>query len=436
MRDLEGSVSKLERQFPTFAQELRLALRYIRTDAASSLTKSRIVLEKLLLSVYTAVMGQEPRKPMLGDMLNDNQFTRTIERRILSRMHSVRDMGNLGPHGEAVEPNDAARVLEDLCEILEWHLRRSTGAPADVPAEPPSGRAEKREAPAKGDEGDADDRSPEELLRELLRVGRVAKAPPDLERAIQNGLAAVGQKLLELEPAVAKGLKLNDVLDVVSEAIEHGAGIYNHSADGRVGCGRIYHRAAAGLTALVPPAPVAAGATPQGIHLAIDVLARIVRAEPTVTPENGDDVAWELRFAFDSLPLVPLFDSVTGAAKALATATRADAPFDLCQLLRLVIERMPGLPHLHTTAYLLQHTARALLREPVAERLLGRGAQPLRQVLDKYPRITRQSTQHLVRGLAQCFVQTCQNIETGLNEPPPDPPTEPKSSRRWWPFGS
>src|SRR5204862_8143050 len=117
---------------------------------------------------------------------------------------------------------------------------------------------------------------------------------------------------------------------------------------------------------------------------------------------------------FDSLPLVPLFDSVTGAVKALATAPRADAPSDLCDLLRKVIERGRGLPHLHATAYLLQHTARVLLREPVAERLLGRGAQPPRQVLEEYPRITRTSTQHLVRGLAQCFVQICQNIETGL----------------------
>ena len=97
-----------------------MRVHYIQPDAASSLTKSRIVLEKLLFMVYTVEMGQEPRKPLLGEMLADNQFTRRIERRILSRMNSVRDMGNLGPHGEPVQPNDGSRVLDDLCEILNW----------------------------------------------------------------------------------------------------------------------------------------------------------------------------------------------------------------------------------------------------------------------------------------------------------------------------
>src|SRR5262249_40941097 len=37
------------------------------------------------------------------------------------------DLGNLGPHGERVEATDAARVLDDLCEVLEWYLQRYTG---------------------------------------------------------------------------------------------------------------------------------------------------------------------------------------------------------------------------------------------------------------------------------------------------------------------
>jgi hypothetical protein len=128
---LESRIRELEKALSAYSQELRLAHRYIQTDAASSLTKSRIVLEKLLVQVYTAEMGQEPRKPLLGDMLVDNQFTRRIARRILSRMNAIRDMGNLGPHGEAVEPSDAERVLDDLCEVLEWYLRRyPVGDPA------------------------------------------------------------------------------------------------------------------------------------------------------------------------------------------------------------------------------------------------------------------------------------------------------------------
>jgi protein phosphatase len=124
MNDLESRISKLEHALSEFSHELRFALGYIRSDAASSLTKSRVVLEKLLLRIYRAEMGQEPRKPLLGDLLNDNQFTRKFERRVVSRMNAIRDMGNLGPHGEPVEPRDAARVLDDLCEVLDWYLQR------------------------------------------------------------------------------------------------------------------------------------------------------------------------------------------------------------------------------------------------------------------------------------------------------------------------
>jgi hypothetical protein len=123
-RKLETRISELEQALSQFSRELQLALQYVQPDAAGSLTKSRVVLEQLVLAMYSLEMGREPRKPLLGEMLADNQFTRRIERRILSRMHAIRDMGNLGPHGEAVEPTDAARALDDLCEVLDWYLRR------------------------------------------------------------------------------------------------------------------------------------------------------------------------------------------------------------------------------------------------------------------------------------------------------------------------
>lgn len=124
---LDSRVSRLEKNLAHFGDELKLALHYVRNDAGSSLTKSRLVLEQLLIRIYVIEMDHEPRKPMLGDMLNDNQFTRKIERRIVSRMNSIRDLGNLGPHGERVEASDAARVLEDLCDVIDWYLRSYAG---------------------------------------------------------------------------------------------------------------------------------------------------------------------------------------------------------------------------------------------------------------------------------------------------------------------
>jgi hypothetical protein len=144
--DLERRVGRLEKTLTDISEELRLALRYVRPDAGSSLTKSRMILEKILLQVYTSELSREPRKPLLGEMLADNQFTRKIDRRILSRMNAIRDMGNLGPHGEAVEASDAARVLEDLCEVLDWYLPRyvPAGAPPPAPLPKPDPRRPRR----------------------------------------------------------------------------------------------------------------------------------------------------------------------------------------------------------------------------------------------------------------------------------------------------
>jgi hypothetical protein len=138
--ELERRVNRLEKSFTELAEELRLALRYVRPDAGSSLTKSRLILEKILVQLYAAQTGREPKKPLLGDMLADNQFTRHIDRRMVSRMNAIRDMGNLGPHGEPVEASDAARVLEDLCEVLDWYLQRIRPPVKEPPPPPPEGR--------------------------------------------------------------------------------------------------------------------------------------------------------------------------------------------------------------------------------------------------------------------------------------------------------
>ena len=140
---LADRVRKLEKALSDFSEELQLALRYVPQDAASSLTKSRIVLEKLLIRVYTVEMGRVPRRALLGDMLADNQFTRKIERRILSRMNNIRDMGNLGLHGESVEPSDATRVLDDLCEVLDWYLRSYVVEASDLAPRPARAQGQK-----------------------------------------------------------------------------------------------------------------------------------------------------------------------------------------------------------------------------------------------------------------------------------------------------
>jgi hypothetical protein len=147
MYDLEHRIGKLEKSVATFAAELRHALGYVRSDAGASLTKTRIVMEKLLVSIFEREMGHEPRKPMLGDMLIDNQFSRKIERRILSRMNAIRDMTNLGAHGETVKPEDAVKALDDLCVVLDWYLQRYVQNV--IASEPPAATAPSAPMPPK-----------------------------------------------------------------------------------------------------------------------------------------------------------------------------------------------------------------------------------------------------------------------------------------------
>jgi serine/threonine protein kinase len=143
--ELAARVVDLSDSVPAFAGELKFALRYIDDDAGSSLTKSRLVLERLVFTIFTSTMAREPKMAFLKDMLADNQFTRKLERRILSRMNAIRDMANLGPHGEAVQPDDAEQVLENLCDVLEWHRQHPSVAPPPAPPLPKPPRSERKE---------------------------------------------------------------------------------------------------------------------------------------------------------------------------------------------------------------------------------------------------------------------------------------------------
>jgi hypothetical protein len=119
---LAGRVASLEARLAELASYLQLALQYLTSDPQSSLTKARIILEKVLLALYRRAMKKEPKRPMIGEMLSDKVFTARIPRRIVARMNAIRDMSNLGPHAEAVEPTDAVRVMRDLLEVLEWYV--------------------------------------------------------------------------------------------------------------------------------------------------------------------------------------------------------------------------------------------------------------------------------------------------------------------------
>ncbi|HXH24684.1 MAG TPA: DUF4145 domain-containing protein [Vicinamibacterales bacterium] len=119
---LADRIAALEARVAELGSFLHSAVGYLSSDPASSLTKSRIILEKVLLALYRGMMKKEPARPMIGDMLADKAFMANIPRRIAARMNAIRDMSNLGPHGEQVDATDAIRVMRDLIDVLEWYV--------------------------------------------------------------------------------------------------------------------------------------------------------------------------------------------------------------------------------------------------------------------------------------------------------------------------
>jgi Domain of unknown function (DUF4145) len=106
---------------------LRAALNYISSDPESSLTKCRVILEKLLKRLYVDEMHKEPSRPMIGDMLSNKEFSAKIPRRILERMKRIRGIANLGPHdpgphGGDVDSRDAIGVMSVVLDVLEWYV--------------------------------------------------------------------------------------------------------------------------------------------------------------------------------------------------------------------------------------------------------------------------------------------------------------------------
>jgi len=135
MQILEVEISKLLHQVGTYDPdhhfanldtEFRFALHYIYDDPKTTLTKCRVVTEALVLSLYLHKMNNKPpKKNELGYMLSHTEFKKQIPRRILTRLHSIRDMGNLGPHPGQVNADDARKIFSELCEFIEWWIAQN-----------------------------------------------------------------------------------------------------------------------------------------------------------------------------------------------------------------------------------------------------------------------------------------------------------------------
>lgn len=254
------------------------------------------------------------------------------------------------------------------------------------------------------------------IIEELQ--GQVAEAPDDVQNAIESGLAGVDNVLSNIGSSRHQ-ITIDDVRRVLHEAIQHGAGIYNHpSKYGHIGCARIYHRAAAGVLALMPgTVSRPEGRPPQDIRLAMDWLGRVIEKAPNVEDDTAEELAWELRFAFDAIQHIGLFDEVNRALASTIGAT--NMPDLVCSMVRAVIKQSDVIPILQVNVYLLRHAAQVvhwLITEGQRqEPYLQNAKRRLNLIFTDDPRILRQNLGRLKHELLSTLAEMCQVTETRKN---------------------
>ncbi|RLB68924.1 MAG: hypothetical protein DRH07_11780 [Deltaproteobacteria bacterium] len=129
---LQKKIKALELRVTIFENQLMRALELVSRDPSepeSTIVKCRVILEKIIKDIYSRIELEIPKKAIeLGGLLNNNQFTRNLPSRIVVRMNSVREFGNLGAHDKGlVTKSDAIDCLKCMVEILEWYCHEFLG---------------------------------------------------------------------------------------------------------------------------------------------------------------------------------------------------------------------------------------------------------------------------------------------------------------------
>jgi type I restriction enzyme R subunit len=133
MRSVNFEILRKDR--PALADLGGFAEHYLHTDPASSLTKLRIYGEQLTKVLYWELRLQKPEELNFDSLLAANEFRQAVPKVILDKLHVLRKEGNKAAHGQAIDSNRAAWVLEEAFQLAAWLLVRFLGRKTnDIPA--------------------------------------------------------------------------------------------------------------------------------------------------------------------------------------------------------------------------------------------------------------------------------------------------------------
>ena len=109
----------LSQYFPEYSQSLNKALNYAIDDPSAGLLKSRQILEEICKTIWNKYENSPP--PSIFDIFNNDKIKNKTPKRVLNRIHSLRNICNLGIHGEAVTHDDVLMSLNHLFVLLDWY---------------------------------------------------------------------------------------------------------------------------------------------------------------------------------------------------------------------------------------------------------------------------------------------------------------------------
>jgi len=118
---IEQKLASIERRLGDLSAHLRSAFSYRLSDPQSALTKCRIVLERVLRDIHEREFGAAPDAQMVGQLLANKEIRARLPRRMLAKMNMIRELANLGAHGDQVSSDDAEMTLLNLVEVLDWY---------------------------------------------------------------------------------------------------------------------------------------------------------------------------------------------------------------------------------------------------------------------------------------------------------------------------
>ncbi len=133
MSDLSFEIAEQKLQLlatvlPEHHTELEQAKNYLRNDPNAVMMKLRLVLEALVSEVWEH-HNKNATTGSLAEMMNNASFKQVVERRVHSRMNSLRITGNLAVHSKDVNSSDALSSVDHLFEIVNWYLPRFKNKP-------------------------------------------------------------------------------------------------------------------------------------------------------------------------------------------------------------------------------------------------------------------------------------------------------------------